>query len=67
LEDNLASLSLSLNDEQLARLDAVSATEAPFPQSFLPGLADNVQGGTMVNGIPSKSWALAPASDQDRW
>ena len=67
LEDNLASLSLSLNDDQLARLDAVSATEAPFPQSFLPGLADNVQGGTMVNGIPSKPWALAPAGDQDRW
>lgn len=67
LEDNLGALSLSLSDDQLDRLDRVSLTEPPFPHSFLPGLTDNIQGGTTVNGIPSKPWGLAPASDDERW
>ena len=35
LEDNLASVSLSLSPEQLARLDKVSAVSLGFPHEFL--------------------------------
>jgi aryl-alcohol dehydrogenase-like predicted oxidoreductase len=35
MQDNLASLEISLSDEQMARLDAVSAVSLGFPHEFL--------------------------------
>ncbi len=67
LEDNLGGLALSLSDDQLSLLDTVSATELPFPQSFAQNLANPVQGGTTINGVPSEPFAMAPAGDDDRW
>ncbi len=34
LQDNLASLNLTLSDEQIAKLDAVSTIEMGFPRDF---------------------------------
>ncbi len=67
LEDNLRALDLTLTDEHIRALDEVSAVEPIFPQSFLPYVRNNVQGGTTINDIPSEPWHLAPQSDDERW
>ena len=46
-----------------------SGRSSPFPHEFLKYTVDNVQGGTTVNGRPSKVWHLAPRampSDTDQ-
>jgi len=67
LEQNLASLDVVLTKDQLAALDEASTTEAPFPQSFLPFVRNNVQGGTTINAEASEPWHLAPQNDDERW
>jgi aryl-alcohol dehydrogenase-like predicted oxidoreductase len=67
LRDNLDALSVRLTPEQRAALDEASAPTLPFPHDFLRAVADNVQGGTTVNGRPSKVWPMAPKTDQERW
>ena len=66
LEENLAALEVHLEPEHLHLLDERSAPVLPFPHEFLEGTFDNVQGGTTVNGRPSKVWAMAPKSDAER-
>jgi aryl-alcohol dehydrogenase-like predicted oxidoreductase len=46
LEDNLASLDLTLGDEHLARLDEASAVDLGFPHAFLA--SDQI--GNVVHG-----------------
>ena len=66
LNDNLAALDIALDADQLARLDEASKVTLPFPHEFLKFTVDNTQGGTTVNGRPSKPWALSPKSDAER-
>jgi hypothetical protein len=67
LRDNLDALSVRLSPEQAATLDEASKPVLPFPHEFLRAVADNVQGGTTINGRPSKVWGLAPKTDKERW
>ena len=67
LTDNLKALDLTLSREHTNALDDASAIPPTFPQSFLPFVRNNVQGGTTVNGTPSEPWYLAPQSDDERW
>ncbi|HEY4303904.1 MAG TPA: aldo/keto reductase [Gemmatimonadaceae bacterium] len=50
LDDNLASLDVSLSPEQTGRLDAISAPVLGFPQSMQPIFPAIHNGGTTVNG-----------------
>lgn len=57
LENNLASLTVTLSAEQLASLDALTAPPLPFPFAFLDTSAtDLAQGGATINGVPSRNW-----------
>jgi aryl-alcohol dehydrogenase-like predicted oxidoreductase len=67
LTDNVAGLDVKLSPEHIEALDQVSAVTPPFPHVFLHYVADNTQGGTTINGNPSKVWALAPKTDAERW
>jgi len=67
LDDNLASMEVTLTPEQVQTLDGASTPVLPFPHEFLKFTVDNVQGGTTVNGRPSKVWHLAPKSDTERF
>lgn len=67
LDDNLAALELTLSPDQIAALDEASKPVLPFPHEFLKYTVDNVQGGTTVNGRPSKVWHLAPKTDAERF
>jgi aryl-alcohol dehydrogenase-like predicted oxidoreductase len=67
LEDNLGALEVRLSEEQTRALGEASAVEPIFPQRFLANVADNVQGGTTINGVPSRPWRLAPADNGERW
>jgi aryl-alcohol dehydrogenase-like predicted oxidoreductase len=66
LDDNLAALDVKLSAAQVKTLDDATAPVLSFPHVFLDFVADNVQGGTTVNGRPSKVWGLAPQSDAER-
>lgn len=67
LEDNLKGLEVRLSDDQTAALDEASAVPPIFPQSFLPYVKNNVQGGTTINETPSEPWKMAPQTDDERW
>jgi aryl-alcohol dehydrogenase-like predicted oxidoreductase len=67
LKDNIGALEVHLLPEHYSMLDAVSKPTLSFPHEFLTFVTDNVQGGTTVNGRPSKAWALAPQNDKERW
>ncbi len=67
LEGNLASLAVDLPAELAARLDAASAPAPIFPHGFLANTRHVMQSGATINGVASDPWALAPASDQERW
>jgi aryl-alcohol dehydrogenase-like predicted oxidoreductase len=66
LDDNLAALDIHLTADQIQRLDDATRPILSFPHDFLNFVTDNVQGGTTVNGRPSKVWALSPQSDEER-
>lgn len=67
LRDNVASLNVRLNADHTRRLDELSTPKLNFPHDFLNFVTDNVQGGTTINGVPSKVWPLAPQNDAERW
>ncbi|MGE3109591.1 MAG: aldo/keto reductase [Phycisphaerales bacterium] len=67
LKDNVGSLDVRLSPEQSRRLDELSTPKLNFPHDFLNFVTDNVQGGTTINGVPSKVWPLAPQNDAERW
>lgn len=67
LDGNLQALDLRLPADLAARLDAVSAPASIFPHGFLANTRHVMQSGATINGLGSDPWALAPASDQERW
>jgi aryl-alcohol dehydrogenase-like predicted oxidoreductase len=66
LDDNLGAAEVRLSAEQVSRLDDATTPTLPFPHEFLKNIMDNVQGGTTINGRPSKVWAMAPQTDAER-
>ncbi|MEN0019526.1 MAG: aldo/keto reductase [Planctomycetota bacterium] len=67
LDANIAALDVTLSDDAVKKLDTVSHQPAIFPQSFLPYVKNNVQGGTTINGVSSDPWHMAPKNDDERW
>ena len=66
LTANIDALKVVLTDDQTKRLDDASTPPNIFPNSFLPYVQNNVQGGTTINGTPSEPWHMAPQSDAER-
>jgi aryl-alcohol dehydrogenase-like predicted oxidoreductase len=66
LDDNLKALDVRLNAAHLRALDEATRPVLSFPHEFLRYVTDNVQGGTTVNGRPSKLWPLSPQKDSER-
>lgn len=67
LEANLKALALSLSPAQMARLDGASAPAPVFPHGFLANTKATMQGGSMVDGVATDPWVLAPKDDLERW
>ncbi|HET8715130.1 MAG TPA: aldo/keto reductase [Holophagaceae bacterium] len=67
LDGNLKALALTLTPAQLARVDEASAPAPIFPHGFLVNTKNVMQGGTVVNGLASELWPLAPKTDAERW
>lgn len=66
LEQNIASLEVSLTPEQMARLDEASKPTLNFPFEFVQNAAPFMQAGTTINGRPSAVFPLAPQNDDER-
>lgn len=67
LEDNLASVDVTLKPEHIEKLDALSKPTLNFPANFLAGGAVFGQGGTTINGRSSQVWPNSPKSDDERY
>ena len=67
LEDNAGAAVIVLSEQQMARLDEVSAVAHAFPYDFVQGVKANILGGTEVNGEFRSAWDLAPASVAERF
>ena len=67
LEANLASIDVTLSDEQMTTLNEASVPTLNFPAGFLDRVAMATQGGTTINGRAGEVWPMAPASDEERW
>ncbi|EFG84890.1 oxidoreductase [Novacetimonas hansenii ATCC 23769] len=68
LEDNVQALDVYLTPEQSARLDDLTTPQLPFPIPFLAAAAADLhQGGTMVNGQPSKLHPFAAQYPGDHY
>lgn len=67
LEDNLKALELQLTDEETAKLDDLSAPQLPWPLGFLAITPALHQGGTTINGIPSKPGPFAAQHKDDHY
>jgi aryl-alcohol dehydrogenase-like predicted oxidoreductase len=67
LEQNLAALDITLNLEQVARLDKLSKPTLSFPMQFLNVASMFAHGGATVNGEASTLWPLAPKADAERY
>ncbi len=55
LDDNLASLDVTLTREELAKLDALTKPTFGFPQSMQPMFPAIHNGGTTVNGVSAQT------------
>lgn len=62
LEDNLASLEVTLDTQELAELDALTKPAFGFPQSMQPMFPAIHNGGTSVNGVyaPPSPFTVQP-------
>ena len=59
LEENLASLEVTLSPKELTELDELSTPSLNFPADFLKTIAVNrQQAGTTVNGVPSQIYKV---------
>jgi aryl-alcohol dehydrogenase-like predicted oxidoreductase len=67
LEENLAALDVRLTADHVAKLDAVSKPQLPFPCDMLPMVPSFAYGGTTINGTASKAWSQAPQNDAERF
>lgn len=63
LQDNIKSLDLALNDDDIATLNTVSKPTPIFPHSFLSGISTAIQNGVTVNGKSSAAWPLSPTDE----
>ena len=63
LEQNLAALDLTLRDQDLAALNAVSEPALNFPAPFFRLIPLFANGGTTINGTSSPPWPLMPKND----
>lgn len=63
LDQNLQSLAVSLSNNDIASLDALSKPALNFPMELINNRAANLaQAGTSVNGVSSLKLPLAPQS-----
>ena len=67
LEQNVAALTVTLDDTQIAALDRVSTPTLGFPMSFLQMAPTIMHAGATVNGVPSEIWPMSPQSDGERY
>ena len=67
LDQNLAAMDIVLTDAHLAALHKVSEPTLSFPAGVAPMTPMFAQGGTTVNGTPSRLWPLLPQSDEERY
>jgi aryl-alcohol dehydrogenase-like predicted oxidoreductase len=67
LDDNLAAGDVVLAPAQIAKLDAMTKPQLPFPASMAFMAPAIIDGGTRVNGRQSQAWANTPANDKERW
>jgi aryl-alcohol dehydrogenase-like predicted oxidoreductase len=67
LDENIAALDLSLDESEVAALDAVSTPTLNFPSQFLQFSVNFMHAGATVDGVASESFPLAPTSDEERY
>ena len=67
LTDNLDALGVALSAEHTKKLDEASEITQAFPNQFLAGIPQVIQGGTTVNGDTRELSPLAPKNDGERW
>ncbi|MEO8677662.1 MAG: aldo/keto reductase [Vicinamibacterales bacterium] len=67
LDQNLAALDVALTADHIAALDQVSVPTLPFPVNFIHAAPAFAQGGTTINGTPSKALDFIPKGDDDRY
>lgn len=67
LEDNVASLDVTLSAEQVAKLDELTRPTLPFPTDFVANSAAFSYGGTTINGVTAPAWPMAPKNDSERY
>jgi aryl-alcohol dehydrogenase-like predicted oxidoreductase len=67
LDDNLGAAGVTLSVEQIAKLDALSKPQLPFPANMTGMAPAIINGGTTVNGVSWPAWANTPANDDERY
>ncbi len=67
LDDNLGAADVTLTAADIARLDALSKPQLPFPASMAAMEPVIVNGGTTVNGRAAPAWPMSPANDDERF
>ena len=66
LDENLAGLTVALDDLQVEALDRVSTPTLSFPMPFLQMATTVMHAGSTVDGEPSEVWLMAPQNDDER-
>jgi aryl-alcohol dehydrogenase-like predicted oxidoreductase len=67
LDDNLGGADVRLTADHIAKLDALSTPQLPFPAQMLAMGGGIVNGGTTVNGRYVPAWVMTPATDDERY
>ncbi|MEM8835601.1 MAG: aldo/keto reductase [Planctomycetota bacterium] len=67
LEKNLASASLTLSDEFVARLDEASKPALNFPHDFLQFVRTAIHNGTTINHDSREQWDASPKDASESW
>ena len=67
LDDNLAALGITLEEEHTAQLEEVSRPKLNFPADFVKNALAFGYSGTTVNGVAAPISALAPVSESERY
>ena len=66
LDENLAGLTVALDDLQVEALDRVSTPTLSFPMPFLQMATTVMHAGSTVDGEPSEVWLMAPQNYDER-
>jgi aryl-alcohol dehydrogenase-like predicted oxidoreductase len=67
LDDNLGAAAVTLTPQQIAKLDALSTPQLPFPANMLGMSSVFINGGTTINGHTGPVWPMTPATDAERY